>query len=115
MLTTTAQASNPTDSLQRNADKSIWLDLRWGYVGDFKGTGIQFPATSLGLGGNYQVRSVLYTLRLNYNVELIQAADAPPRTKLWDLGILAGKNFTGGRDGMRKITLSGGLGMIWTT
>ena len=112
---TTAQASNPLDTLPRKIEKYIWLDLRCGLVGDLKGTGIQFPATSLGVGVNYQVRSVLYTVRLNYNSELIQAADAPPRMHLWDLGILAGKGFKGGRDEMRKITLSGGLGMIWTS
>jgi hypothetical protein len=115
ILAITAQASHLSDTLPGNTGKYIWLDLRWGYVGDLKGTGIQFPATSLGVGGNYQVRSVLYTLRLNYNMEMIQAADAPPGTHIWDLGILAGKNFTGGRDGMRKITLSGGLGMIWAS
>jgi len=107
--------SNAQISKDSESVKLKWFDLRWGLVGDLQGTGIEFPSSSLGLGGNYGIRTIVYSLRLNYNTEMIHPADAPPRTHIWDLGALIGKNFTGGKDGFRKIILSGGIGMIWGT
>jgi hypothetical protein len=115
ILITAANALPAQDSLMNKPDKSKWIDLRVGFIGDLKGTGMEFPALSLGMGGNYGIRTIVYSLRLNYNKEMILPEDAPPRTHIWDLGVLIGKNFTGGKNGFRRIILSGGIGMIWGT
>jgi len=47
--------------------KTRWIDIEVGLIGDLKGSGMEFPSFSLGLGGNYRTRPILYTLRLKYN------------------------------------------------
>lgn len=46
---------------------------------------------------------------------MVQAADAPHNTPVWDLGFLIGAYIEGGLKTKRKITISGGIGMIWGT
>lgn len=113
ILIATARAFYAQDSVYNDSGKSKWFDLRWGLVGDLQGSGMEFPASSLGIGGNYAIQSLLISLRLNYNNEMILAEDAPPRTHIWDMGVLIGKYYRGRKDGTLKMTLSGGIGVIW--
>ena len=103
--------SNDTTIL--NMNKSTWIDARIGFVGDLQGEKMNFPVLSLGAGVNYNTKLLLYSLRINYNIELVYVADAVNNTPLWDLGLLIGKNMEGGKKAYRKVTLSAGIGIIW--
>lgn len=105
-----AQSSEVTET-----SKFKWIDLRIGLVGDLEGTGMEFPGLSLGVGGNYRTKPILYSLRLNFNKEMGNPADAPPNNRVWDIGVLIGKYFEGGSNRNRKIALSTGLSMILGT
>lgn len=91
-----------------------WVDFRVGLVADLEGKIFEFPSISLGIGGNFNTKPLLYTLRLNLNSQIPVLADASGNA-IWDLDFLIGKYFDRGSNRKMKITVSGGIGMIWGT
>jgi hypothetical protein len=59
-----------------------WVDFRVGLVADLEGKIFEFPSISLGIGGNYNTKPLLYTLRLNLNSQIPVLADASGNT-IW--------------------------------
>lgn len=104
--------SNAQVSGEVQVNNAKWADVRVGIVADLEGKLFEFPSISLGVGGNYNTKPLLYTIRLNFNLQLGVLADASSNY-IWDLGFLVGKYFEGGTNQNRKIVVSGGIGMIW--
>jgi len=103
---------NAQGILDSEPDKSKWVDLRLGLIGDTQGKSSEFPAYSFGVGGNFTTEKLLFTVRVNFNREgKFLVADAAPSTHFCDAGILLGKYFSQA-DTKRIISLSIGVGMI---
>ena len=111
MLIGITKESKGQSSKTPEPEKPQWLDVRIGFVGDLQGSGISFPGLSIGVGANYNPKKILYSTRLQFNKEIGEIADAPPKTYVWDFGLLIGKYFSGGSK--RKITLLAGPAIVW--
>lgn len=111
-LVTIFAKCNAQGTSEPESNKSQWIDLRLGLIGDTQGTNVEFPAYSFGVGGNIKTRKLIIIARIHFNRETgIGRADAHPNAHFWDAGILLGSYFLN-TDTRRIFSLSAGVGMI---